>query len=108
MRKGPFAGRYPAVATMVVFALVPYLALSAALGPLSPLIAEELHMGLQAFAITTGMANAGYAVGTVLAVQLAQLLPQRRMLLVYGALLVVGSVLTAAATDAAMFIIGHV
>jgi predicted MFS family arabinose efflux permease len=33
------------------------------------------------------MANAGYAVGTVLAVQFAQHLPQRRMLLVCGLLL---------------------
>jgi len=93
---------------MVVFALVPYLALSAALAALTPLIAADLHMSPQALNVTSGMANAGYAVGTVLAVQFAQLLPQRRMLLVYGTLLVIGSVLTAAATDPAMFIIGHV
>jgi MFS family permease len=108
MRQGPLAGRYPAVAAMVVFALVPYLALSAALGPITPLIAKELGMSLQAMNLTSGMANAGYAVGTVLAVQFAQHLPQRRMLLVYGTLLVIGSVLTAAATDPAMFIVGHV
>ncbi|WP_037840814.1 MFS transporter [Streptomyces sp. NRRL F-5126] len=108
MRQSPLAGRYPAVAAMVVFALVPYLALSAALGPLMPRIAGELGMSLQAMNVTTGMSNAGYAVGTVLAVQLAQRRPQRRMLLVYGCLLVIGSVLTAAATDPAMFIVGHV
>ena len=33
MRQGPLAGRYPAVATMVMAALIPYLALSAAVGP---------------------------------------------------------------------------
>ncbi|MEE4541288.1 MFS transporter [Streptomyces sp. V4-01] len=108
MRQGPLAGRYPAVAAMVVFALVPYLALSAALGPITPLIARELGMSPQAMSITLGMANAGYAVGTVLAVQFAQLLPQRRMLLVYGVLLLIGSVLTAAAVDPAMFIVGHI
>jgi MFS family permease len=108
MRQGPLAGRYPAVAAMVVFALVPYLALSAALAPITPLIAGQLHMSLQAMNVTSGLANAGYAVGTVLAVQFAQLLPQRRMLLVYGTLLVIGSVLTAAATDPAMFIVGHI
>ncbi|WP_333770577.1 MFS transporter [Streptomyces sp. IBSBF 2435] len=108
MRQGPLAGRYPAVATMVVLALVPYLALSAALGPITPLIARELGMSLQAMNVTAGMANAGYAVGTVLAVQFAQHLPQRRMLLVYGAVLLIGSVLTAAAVDPAMFIVGHV
>ncbi|SEN15711.1 MFS transporter [Actinacidiphila rubida] len=106
--RGPLAGRYPVVATMVVFALVPYLALSAALGPLTPHIAQELGMSLQAMNVTTGMANAGYAVGTVLAVQFAQRVHQRRMLIVYGCLLVIGSVLTAAAVDPAMFIVGHV
>src|SRR5436853_318972 len=35
MRQGPLAGRYPAVAAMVVSALVPYLVLSAALQPLA-------------------------------------------------------------------------
>ena len=41
MRQGPLAGRYPAVAAMVMFALIPYLALSAALGPLVSPPAQE-------------------------------------------------------------------
>jgi MFS family permease len=93
---------------MVTFALVPYLVLSAALQPLTPIIAHDLHMSLQAMSLASGMANAGYAVGTVLAVQLAQLLPQRRMLVVYALLLVTGSVMVAAAQDPAMFIAGHI
>lgn len=93
---------------MVVAALVPYLALSAALQPLTPLIAKQLHMSLQTFSLGAGLANAGYAVGTVLAVQFAQHLPQRRMMVLYAALLVLGSILTAAAQDPAMFIIGRV
>src|SRR5580704_9879891 len=103
MRQGRLAGRYPATAAMVMFALIPYLALSAALGPVTPIIARQLHMSPQTMSISSGMGNAAYAAGTVLAVQFAQLLPQRRMLLVYAALLVVGSVLAAAATDPAMF-----
>ena len=47
---------------------------------------------------TLGMANAAYAIGTVFAVQFALRLPQRRMLLAYGLLLVAGSVLAASAT----------
>jgi MFS family permease len=108
MRKGPLVGRYLAAATMVICALVPYLALSAALQPLTPIIARHLHMSLQAMNLGSGMANAGYAVGTVLAVQLAQLLPQRRMLVLYAALLVIGSVLAAAAQNPGMFIAGHI
>jgi len=108
MRQGPLAGRYPAVAIMVMLALIPYLALSAALGPLTPIIGKNLHMSLQTMSLSSGLANAAYAVGTVLAVQFAQHLPQRRMLVGYAMLLVIGSVLAAAAQDPAMYIVGHV
>jgi MFS family permease len=108
MRQGWLAGRYPAAAAMVIFALVPYLGLSAALQPLTPMIGRQLHMSMQTMSLGLGMANAGYAVGTILAVQFAQLLPQRRMMVLYAVLLVIGSILAAAAQDPAMFIAGHV
>jgi MFS family permease len=108
MRQGPLTGRYPAVAAMVVFALVPYLCLSAALQPLSPIIASQLHMSMQAMSLTLGMANAAYAIGTVFAVQFALRLPPRRMLVIYGVLLVAGSVMAASATASGVFIAGHV
>ena len=53
---------------------------------MTPIIAQQLHMSLQTMSLASGLANAGYAVGTVLAVQFAQHLPQRRMLVVYAAL----------------------
>ncbi len=108
MRQGPLAGRYPAVAAMVTLALIPYLALSAALDPLVPVISAQLHMSAQAMSLSSGLGNAAYAVGTVLAVQFAQHLPQRRMLLLYAVVLVIGSVLSASAQNAGMFIAGHV
>ncbi|WP_422742048.1 MFS transporter [Mycobacterium sp. WMMD1722] len=108
MRQGPLAGRYPAVAAMVTLALIPYLALSAALDPLVPVITEQLHMTAQQLSMGLGLGNAAYAVGTVLAVQFAQHLPQRRMLVLYAVVLVVGSVIAAAAQNAGMFITGHV
>jgi|GEM_PF-378911 len=108
MRQGPLAGRYPAVATMVILALIPYLALSAALDPLVPIITEQLHMSTQVMSLSSGLGNAAYAVGTVLAVQFAQHLPQRRMLVLYAVVLAVGSVLAASAQNAGMFIGGHV
>ena len=106
--RGPLAGRYPAAAAMVMAALIPYLALSAAIGPITPIIAHGLHMSLQEMSLASGMGNAAYAVGTVLAVQFAQLLHQRRMMVLYVAILIVGSVLQAAAQDPAMFITGHI
>ncbi len=108
IRQDPLAGRYPAVAAMVMAALIPYLAISAALNPLTPIIAKQLHTSLQTMSLSAGLANAAYAVGTVLAVQLAQHLPQRRMMLAYAVLLLIGSVLTASAQSAAIFIVGHV
>ena len=108
MRQGPLAGRYPAAATMVMFALIPYLALSAALSPLTPIIAKDLHTSLQTMSLSAGLANAAYAVGTVLAVQFAQHLPQRRMMVGYAALLVIGSVLAASAHNVEMYAAGHV
>ncbi len=108
MRQGPLAGRYVAVAAMVMFALIPYLALSAALGPLTPIISRQLHMSAQTMSLGEGLGNAAYAVGTVLAVQFAQHFPQRRMLVVYAVLLFIGSLLVAVAQDSEMFIVGHV
>jgi nucleotide-binding universal stress UspA family protein/MFS family permease len=108
IRPGPRAGRYAPTAAMVVLFLVPYLGLSGALNPLTPIIATSLHTSEQTLGIGYGLANAGYALGTVLAVQLAQLLPQRRLMVVYASLLVIGSVLAAAANGPALFIVGHV
>ena len=108
MRQGPLAGRYFAVAAMVMLALIPYLALSAALGPITPIIAEQLHASAQTMSLASGLSNAAYAVGTVLAVALAQHLPQRRVMIGYAVLLVIGSILAAAAQNIGMFIAGHV
>ena len=108
MRQGPLAGRYVAVAAMVMCALIPYLALSSALGPLTPIIGEQLHMSAQTLSLSSGLANAAYAMGTVLAVVFAQHFPQRRMLLGYAVLLVIGSVLAAAAQGPGMYITGRV
>jgi nucleotide-binding universal stress UspA family protein/MFS family permease len=107
-RPGPLAGRYPASAAMVILFLVPYLALSAALPAIEPIIGAQLHMSTQELSTTSGVANGAYAAGTVLAVQAAQHARQRRLLLVYGTLLVIGSILAASATSPGLFIAGHV
>jgi MFS family permease len=108
MRQGPLAGRYPAVAGMVLLALIPYLALSAALEPITPIIGESLHASAQTMALGGGLSNAAYAVGTVLAVALAQHFPQRRMMVGYAVLLVIGCLLAASAQSAEMFIAGRI
>jgi MFS family permease len=106
--RGPLADSYPAAVMLVVCALVPYLGLSSALNPLMPVLAKSLPLSKQALQITTGMANAAYAFGTVMAVQLAVHLRARRMLLIYATLFVIGSVLAALAFTPGLFIVGHV
>src|ERR1700759_4090850 len=93
---------------MVLVALIPFLALSAALDPLTPIIASDLHMSAQTMSLSSGLGNAAYALGTVLAVQFAQHLPQRRRLLIYAVVLVVGSTLAAGAANAGMYFVGHI
>jgi MFS family permease len=106
--RGPLADSYPAAVALVVFALIPYLALSAAINPLLPILSKSLPLSRQALELTNGMANAAYAFGTVMAVQFAVHRPGRRMLLLYATLFVIGSVLAATAFTPGFFIVGHV
>ncbi len=106
--RGPLADSYPAAVALVVSALVPYLALSSAMTPLEPVLSKSLGLSPQALQITSGMANAAYAFGTVMAVQFAVHLRGRRMLVLYASLFVIGSVLAALAFTPGFFIAGHV
>ncbi len=106
--RGPLADSYLAAVALVVFALVPYLALTSAITPLTPILAKSVGLSTQTLQLTSGMANAGYAFGTVLAVQLAVHLRGRRMLLLYASVFVVGSVLVAGAPTPGLFIAGRV
>lgn len=106
--KGPLAGSYPSAVALVLCALTPYLALSTALLPLTTVLAKSVGLGQQGLELTSGMANAAYAFGTVAAVQLALHLPGRRLLVIYAALFTLGSVLVAGATTPAEFVTGRV
>ncbi len=109
MRQGPLAGRYPAVAAMVHAGADP---VSGALRGARAADADHRRAAAHERADdeprARGLGNAAYAVGTVLAVQFAQHLPQRRMLVGYAVLLVIGSLLAASAQNAGMYIAGHI
>jgi MFS family permease len=106
--RGPLADSYAGAALLVAFALIPYLVLTSAITPLQELISKQVGLSPQALQTTSGMANAGYAFGTLLAVQLAVRMRPRRMLLVYAVLLVLGSVMTALAPTPGFFVAGHI
>ncbi|MGA9856284.1 MAG: MFS transporter [Solirubrobacteraceae bacterium] len=106
--RGPLANSYWSAVLLVVCALVPFLALSSALDPLLPILGAQLHLSKQALSLTLGLSNAAYALGTVLAVQLAVHYPQRRLLVLYATLFTLGSVMSATAFTPGLFIAGHV
>ena len=106
--RGPLADSYWSAVLLVVCALVPFLGLSSALGPLEPTLTRDVHLSTQALSLTLGMSNAAYALGTVLAVQLAVHYPQRRLLVSYALTFTIGSVLAATALTPGLFIAGHV
>jgi MFS family permease len=106
--KGPLANSYPSAVALVIFALVPYLALSTGLTPLAQIIGKSVGLSPQGFQLTTGMANAAYAFGTVAAVQLAVHMRGRRLLVLYAALFTIGSVLAAAAWTPGLFVAGRI
>jgi MFS family permease len=106
--RGPLADSYGGAVLLVLLALTPYLVLTTALQPLQPLIAKDLGLSARAMGLTAGMANAAYAVGAVLAVQIGSRVRPRRMLVVYATLFVVGSALAAWAPVAGLYVAGHV
>jgi MFS family permease len=106
--KGPLADTYAGAVALVVLALVPYLALSTSLTDLVPVLSKSIGLSAQSLDLTSGMANAAYAFGTVAAVQLAVHFPGRRLLVLYASLFTVGSVLAAAAWTPALFITGRI
>lgn len=106
--KGPLADRYWGAVVLVLLALTPYLVLTTGLGPLQPVIGKSLGASSTTLEVGTGMANAAYAFGTVLALQLTVRLPVRRVLVVSSSLFIAGSVLAAWAPAPGFFFAGHV
>jgi predicted MFS family arabinose efflux permease len=102
--RGPLANSYPAAVALVVSALVPFLMLTAAMFPLLPLMSKSLGLSKPVLDVTIGLSDAGYAFGTVLAVQFAVHLPARRMLVGYVTAFVVAAVLAAWAPDGPVFV----
>ncbi len=104
MRRGPLAESYPGAVALVVFSLVPYLGLTVAVLPLSKIIPASVGISRSSLVLTASMSAAAYAVGTLLAAQLAVHFPPRRLLVGYEVCFFVASVLAAWAPSAGVFI----
>jgi MFS family permease len=102
-RRGPLVQSYPAAVALVVCALVPFLMLTATMIPLAPVVAKGVGLSRDSLQLAIAMSDAAYAFGTVLAVQFAQHLRQRRMLVLYLVVFVIASFLATWAPTGAVF-----
>lgn len=104
----PLKGRYWFTVTLVLLALVPDLLLSTAMTLLRTPIVAALHTTVPAFNLGETFSNAGWAFGAVLAADFFQRFGQRRPLLIYEAVFVLGSILGAVAPDVRFLIAGRI
>jgi MFS family permease len=107
-RRGLLADSYAAAVVLVVCALVPFLALTASMTPLVALIGKDVGLSRGTLELTIAVSDAAYAFGTVLAVQFAQHLRPRRMLLLYVAVFVTAAVVAAWAPTPGLFVVAFV
>jgi MFS family permease len=101
-------GAYGLVVVIALLALCPDLVLSTSFLPLSKVLSQDLGTSLTWLQVGNGLSNAGFAIGVVVAAQLAQRHPQRPLFLGYAAGFVVGSTLAAVAPSLPLFLAGRV
>src|SRR4051812_4605272 len=106
--KGPLADSYWSAVLLVLLALTPFLVLSSAIFPLKEVLEKGTGLDESGLELTNAMADGAYCFGTVLAVQLLQRLPARRLLVVFAAIFLVASVLAAWAPTPGLFAAGHI
>jgi predicted MFS family arabinose efflux permease len=104
----PLSDSYPTKVAMVLLALCPYIVVTTAMTLMQDPVMKDLHTSKLAMEMASGLANAGYAFGAVLAALLSKKLPPRRLLLAYEALFIAGSIAVAEAPDTTVFTTGRV
>jgi MFS family permease len=107
-RKGPLADSYPAAVALVVLALTPFLILTSSVSSLNEMIGRSTHLSEAALEMTSGMANAAYCFGTVLAIQLTTRLRGRRLLVGFILAFIAASAVAAWAPSAGLFVAARV
>ncbi len=107
LRAAPLDGRYGAAVAMALLALSPFIVLSTA----TSLVEQDLlaDLGTDRFGVqlSSGLANAGYALGAVVAADLIRRLPARRVFLGCEAAFAAASLAASVAPDVAVFTVGR-
>lgn len=108
MDQPPLHGRYGMAVAIALLGLCPTIVLTTAAEPLTSGIAHDLAASPAGVRLAGAMSNAGYALGAVVAAQMAQRWMQRRLFLAFEAAFVVGSVLATLAPGLPVFFAGRV
>lgn len=98
---------YALAVALSLLALCPFIVLTTATAAVTDLIGRSLHASSTTLEVGSGLANAGYALGAVVAADLAQRFVQRRLFLTYETLFVAASLLAGLAPNAAVYTVGH-
>jgi MFS family permease len=104
----PLAGRWSTALAMALLGLAPFVVLSTAGFPVADLQARELGTGSTGLQLAGGLANAAYALGVVVAADVVQRVPARRLYLACTAASAVALAITALAPDVGWFGTGRV
>ena len=103
-----FFSPYALAVALSLLALSPFIVLTTATSAVTDLMASSLHASSTTLEVGSGLSNAGYALGAVVAADLAQRFVQRHLFLAYEALFVVASLLAAFAPNAPVYLVGHI
>ena len=99
---------YALAVALSLLALSPFIVLTTATEAVSGLIAHSLGASSTTLEVGSGLSNAGYALGAVVAADLAQRFVQRHLFLTYETLFIAASLIAAFAPNAATYVVGHV
>ena len=99
---------YALAVALSLLALSPFIVLTTATEAVTELIGASLHASTTTLSVTSAFSTAGYALGAVVAADLAQRFVQRRLFLAYEALFVFASLLAGLAPVTAFYVVGHV
>ncbi len=103
-----FVSPYALAVALSLLALSPFIVLTIATNSVTALISHDLHASTTTLQVGSGFANAGYALGAVLAADLAQRFVQRHLFLIYEAVFVAASLLAAFAPNTSVYLVGHI
>lgn len=107
-RQHRFASPYALAVALSLLALSPFIVLTTATEAVSGLIGSSLHTSATTLEVASGLSNAGYALGAVVAADLAQRFIQRHLFLIYEAVFVVASLMAGLAPNAPVYVVGHI